>query len=87
MAISSKKAIIDFIITCSCSDTPKFAQEAFSIIFPDFEIPETILRNKLPSFIPRYEGTIFGNYLNALYKNKEKFAYYFQISEDGDIVV
>lgn len=75
----------DYIVTCSCRDTPKFAKEVFEILCPGQGVPDIILRTDIPKFAIGYDGTIFGNYLNMLYVNKEKFAYYFKISDDGDI--
>lgn len=75
-----------YIITCDCKDTPRFAQEAFSILFPKEPAPMLIKKRDIPSLSINFENTDFGNYLNALYNNKEKFSHFFEITDGGEVV-
>ena len=84
--VLSSKTMSDIIITCDCRDMPKFAQEAFAILFPDEIHPLLITKKEIPPLARRYEGTDFGAYLLALQRNREKFARYFIISKKGDVV-
>lgn len=76
----------EIIVTCNCHDTPAFAQTAFSILFPDRTNPELVTKKELPQLIKQYQTTDFGNYLEALYHNKEKFSYYFCFSDAGEVL-
>lgn len=85
MELSSKKQN-KFILSCTCPDMPKFSREAFKILFPNDTVPEIYAgENKIYALADKFPNTNFGNYAKALAKNKEKFAYYFEISENGDV--
>ena len=80
----SLKTTNSFIITCDCSDTPTFAKDAADIL--GLKYSQVVLKKDLPVFAQMYEGTDFGTYLNSLIKNADKFAYYFEIADGGEIV-
>lgn len=64
-------AIKEVIVTCGCSDTDKFAQDAFRILFSNKAMPSITHR------VSHNEPQLLREYVNALTKNVEKFAYYF----------
>ena len=80
------KQMTNYIIVCDCKDMPQFAQEAFSILFPEKPSPILTRKRDIPSLLLDFEGTDFGDYLNALYQNKEKYAYSFVVDDGGKII-
>lgn len=77
----------NIIITCTCKGTPAFAKDAFQILYPGQPVPEIVSeKNQIYTVAEKWQGTNFGNYAKALAKNQEKFAYYFEIAENGDVI-
>ena len=76
-----------FILTCSCPGTPKFAEEAYRILFPEEQPPKIYTgENNIYYLANQFPDTNFGRYAKGLAKNRDKFAYYFEINEKGDVV-
>lgn len=77
-----------FILTCSCRDMPKFAQDAFSILFPDELNPEVYAgSDSIYSLYKRYPNDgDFSRYVHSLSRNKTKFAYLVERGDDGSLV-
>lgn len=75
------------IVTCKCNDTPRYAVDAYTIMFDNEEIPKVysgkaeihILRNKL-----EYDSEIY-RYLTAMAMNRDRFAYLVEY-EDGAVL-
>lgn len=73
----------ELILTCSCPGTPKFAAEAFSLLFPERLHPIMVSGSKkILQEASRPQNLRIKDYLMALAKNKEKFAYYVRYDED-----
>lgn len=73
----------ELILTCSCPGTPKFATEAFSLLFPERLHPIMVTGSKkILQEASRPQNLRIKDYLMALAKNKEKFAYYIRYDED-----
>lgn len=65
------------ILTCGCSDTDKFAKEAFKLLFPDEKLPSIvhsmgIMRNETLRTV-----------VNGLTEGNEKYAYYLTWTNDN----
>ena len=77
----------EYIVTCQCPGTPEFAKEAYSILFPHKEQPELFAQKHLiASLADKFPNSDFRNYLLGLVRSKEKFAYLFEISPNGEIL-
>lgn len=75
------------ILTCSCPGTPKFAEEAYRLLSPDDPVPKIYSgENNIYYIANQFPNTNFERYAKGLAKNREKFAYYFEINEKGDVV-
>lgn len=75
------------ILTCSCLGIPKFAEEAYRLLFPDDPVPKIYSgENNIYYIANQFPNTNFERYAKGLAKNREKFAYYFEINEKGDVV-
>lgn len=75
------------ILTCKCNDTPEYAKDAFSIIFPDEEIPEVYSgTDRIYSFARQLpeNGSAY-QYVMSISKNRDRFAYYIK-EESGELV-
>ena len=67
---------------------PKFSKEAFSILCPNEETPKIYAgENRIYGLVDEYKDTNFGKYASALAKNREKFSYYFEVDEKGDVML
>lgn len=60
----------ELLITCGCGDTDKFATDAFKILFPDQSLPP------IRHGVSHKEPNLIKEYVSALMKNNDKFAYY-----------
>lgn len=77
---------IEYIVTCQCNDMPKFAQEAYSMLFPDNPNPELLSsKSNITHLADQYPNSEFQKYLKGLARSKEKFAYLFKVTENGEI--
>lgn len=70
----------DFILTCGCGDTDKFATSAFKILFKDRATPP------IKHTGGGIENVQMREMVSALEKAKEKFAYYFGEDEVWDLL-
>lgn len=74
----------EFILTCQCPDMPKFATEAFSTVFPNAIHPVMLVGGKqILDEANQHPGTMLGDFLKGVSKNKEKFAYYVRETDQG----
>lgn len=60
----------DILVTCACGDVDKFATDAFKILFPDADMPP------IQHGVGHKEPNIIKEYVSALVKSNDKFAYY-----------
>lgn len=65
----------DIIYTCNCGDTDKFAKDAFRILFPNTDLPETVQ-------FATTRNSELNKYMNAIKSSHEKFAYYVSYDDD-----
>ena len=73
----------ELILTCKCPGTPRYAAEAFSVLFPGRLHPEMVVGARdILDEASRPQNLRIKDYLVALSKNKEKFAYYIRYDED-----
>lgn len=70
----------DFILTCGCGETDKFAATAFRLLFKEKPMPP------INHSSGRLEGDQVNKMVEALGKSKEKFAYYFSEEEIWDLL-
>lgn len=76
-----------YIVTCSCSGTKEKAAKAFSLLFQNQELPEMhVGKDKIRALSNETAGTNFSEYLKAVVKKNGQYAYYFEVSDDGDII-
>lgn len=65
------------IITCQCKDMPKFAADAFPLLFPGELVPRIVSGPaKIYYEADKYPNTSLAENLKAMAKNKERFAYF-----------
>lgn len=88
MTISSSDLaeVNSVIVTCTCRDTPRFAQDAFRILFPDFNAPILLTGRQIIELAEQFPGTDFSEYLMALSHNKEKYARLFFYTDEGKVL-
>ena len=76
-----------YILVCKCPGMDKKAIAAYSILFPNQDIPDIVIgKNKILKLWEQTQGTNFGEYIKALSKNRDEFARYFDVDEKGDVV-
>ena len=80
------KTTNSLIVVCNCKDVPTHAEQAFRLLFPDATVPKTITKSALQTVITKYRNTDLGNYLEAVSRNRERFAYYFEYTQFGEII-
>ena len=78
----------EIVACCTCKNVPDYTRKSFPIIFPDKKLPSMYvggdeIRKLAESLSP---STNIYKYLLALARNKEKYSYYFEYDENGDIV-
>lgn len=82
----SLKVMNEYIVTCRCLGMPKFAQEAYSMLFPENPNPELFSgASHIYKLADSFPNSEFQKYLKGLARSKEKFAYYFLVSPAGEI--
>lgn len=78
----------EYIITCKCGEIDEKARAGFSVLFPNRPVPQIIKHEDIHKFLsslPR--DWRFVSYVgDNLIKNKNKFAYYFLVSDKGNIL-
>lgn len=71
-----------YILTCSCHNMSKRAKEAFSLLFPDQVIPDTIKgRDRLYKLGKELQN----DHIIAISKLSGKFAYYVELDDNNTI--
>lgn len=71
-----------YILTCSCHNMDKRASEAFSLLFPDTPIPETVRgRDRLY----KLGKSLDNQHILAISKLSGKFAYYVELDDNNTI--
>lgn len=78
---------MQYIITCKCSGIDDKAKAGFSTLFPQAEMPRMVRHqdiHKLLEKLPR-EWQFCMYVADNLIKDKEKFAYYFDVDDKGKI--
>lgn len=84
MGLSSKQnEINDFIVTCSCQGMPQYATEAFSTLFPDTPHPVMLAGSKQILDEANRRQDALSPILLGLSKNKEKFAFFIKLTDEG----
>lgn len=75
------------ILVCNCNDTPKFAEESFSLLFPNLSTPKVIAGdtaiNAFADILP--PKTEACRYIRGIANNKERFAIYLDWDDSGNI--
>lgn len=75
-----------YIVTCTCSGVREKAMTAFSLLYPDEELPEMFIgKDRIRKLIEVNPGTNFCEYLKAIVKKNGQYAYMFEV-ENGDII-
>lgn len=79
------------ILTCSCSQTPKYALESFNIMIGVKENIETPVmysgERRISTLLEKLDpNTNIYKYVKSLNKNKDKFAYYMEWDDNGDVL-
>ena len=76
------------ILTCKCGDTPEFAKDAYSLLFPETETPTLISGDdeimKFSTGFP--QGSEAYSYIHGIAISKEKYAIFMEIDKDNNIV-
>lgn len=71
-----------FILTCSCHNMDKRASEAFSLLFPDQILPDTVKgRDRLYKLGKKLQN----EHIIAISKLSGKFAYYVELDDSNTI--
>ena len=78
----------EIITCCACGNVPDYTEKSFKLVFPDKEMPKVYVGS---SDIQKYAESLdqkmnITKYLLALARNKEKYSYYFEYSENGDLI-
>lgn len=85
MVVSSRTS--SYIATCQCKDMPDFARDAFRLLRPHDPVPEVYSNTDMITVLSnRYIDSEFQKYLKGLARSKERFAYLFDVTPDGDII-
>ena len=72
-----------YILTCSCHNMDKRANEGFSLLFPDSPMPETIRgRDRLH----KLGKELINDHIIAISKLSSRFAYYVELDKDNKII-
>ena len=78
----------EIVVCCTCKNVPDYTKKSFPIVFPEKKLPRMYVGGdeirKLAESLPQF--TNIAKYLLALARNKEKYSYYFEYDENGDIV-
>ena len=72
------------IISCDCAQTPEYAKDAYSLLYPNTETPPLYTSfSRLIEETPQHSNV--RAYLTAISKTKRKFAYFLEWDEDGNV--
>lgn len=75
------------IIHCACGDMDRFSRDAFHILYPDDELPPVYGGpQKIIDFANTLPENNFSKYLKSIYRNRSRFAYYFEVDDDGNVI-
>lgn len=77
-----------YIICCMCGDTPAFSKDAYKLLFPNTPMPEMHTQPKLYYLLSdiKRDGNFYNYIKSNLLNEKKKYSYYFEVTENGDIV-
>ena len=77
----------EYIITCKCGGIDEKAKAGFELLFPGRPLPKIIRHQNIHTFLSTIpKDWIFSSYVaDNLIRNKEKFAFYFEVTPDGRI--
>jgi len=81
MGLSSNQN--EYIVTCHCQDMPKYAAEAFSMLFPDTPHPIMLVGDKQILDEANRRQDSLSPILMGISKNKEKFAFFIKLTDEG----
>ena len=78
---------MEVIITCKCGGIDDKAKAGFSTLFPQVKYPRVVRHQNIHRFLSEIpKDWLFSTYVaDNLIRNKEKFAYYFKVNDDGRI--
>lgn len=76
------------IACCACRNVPDYTKKSFRMLFPDDDMPKVYVGS---SDVQKIAESLDQNmnitkYLLALARSKEKYSYYFEYAENGDII-
>lgn len=77
------------ILSCKCGDTPKFAEDAYSLLFPgESTTPEQVVGEyKIGLVATRFSPSSEARqYISGLAQTKDRFAIYLSVDEAGNII-
>lgn len=73
------------IIVCRCGDSPRFAEEAFRLQFPDRPLPRSVQGRDA---LREYEESLpDGKAKSFVHGISGKYMYYLETTDDGDIAL
>lgn len=79
--------MVRYILCCKCDGMPKFTKDAFSLLKPGEPTPVIYSgKDEIYKLVNSLNDGNFKNYASALAKNKDKYAYLFEVADNGDIV-
>ena len=75
------------IACCKCGNVPDYTRKAFHLVFKGEMLPKICVgREEIRNFAEKLSpNKNITKYLNALAKSKEKYSYYFEYDEKGNI--
>lgn len=77
----------DAVLTCKCGDTPKFAEESFSLLFPGLPTPKIVSGSAIPTVADALPAkSEAARYIRGLVSNKERYAVYLSWDPSGNIL-
>ena len=76
------------ILSCKCGDTPTFARDAYSLLFPDAPTPNTYIGGAaIERAASRFSSTSEAyQYIMGVANSREKYAVYLDVNDNGGIV-
>lgn len=75
-----------FIVSCNCGDTPTYCRSAYKLLFKTEDVPEQYTEKTLYRLLPQFDSkTNIYRYLSSLRDGHSKYAYYFEVTPEGDI--
>lgn len=73
---------MNLILCCSCFNQEKKAREAFSLLFPDSQMPEVV---KGRDRLYKLAKSLNNDHLLAISKLSGRFSYYVELDKDNNI--